>query len=678
MPVEVAKTAGFCFGVNRAVKILEELTERGEKVCTLGPIIHNPQVIDDFQKKGVRIIDSPDEADKDSTVVIRAHGITVQTRQRLDELGIRYVDTTCPYVMKIHKIVGENTTENNVLLIAGDDKHPEVCGFRSVAKGESFVVKTLEETEKLFEDNPELFQKEIILVFQTTFSVEEGKKILNFLKNLCTKAIYFDTICKATQNRQQEALEMSKRCDAMIVVGGHFSSNTVKLRSVCEKNCPTFLIESAKELHDIDFSAFSLVGVTAGASTPARIIKEVHITMSEILNNENQTSDDIYFVKAMEENSEGAVNTEAHVVGIVVGMTPSEIQVDTGRKYAGFVPAEEYSNDPSADYQKELKIGDKIDLIIMKTNDSEGTMMLSKRRFDDKNAWDKIVEAYENKEMLEATIAQAVKGGVLAYPKGVRVFIPGSLLGVPKGSELTDCVGQTVKLLIIEADKQKKRAVGSVRAAKNIERSESFEKVWQDAEEGKEYIGTVKSIVPYGAFVDIGGAEGMVHISELSWKRIKNPSEVVSVGDEIKVYVKALIDEDGKRKISLGYKTADTNPWEIFIRNNEVGSVIDVKIVRFCTFGAFAEISEGLEGLIHISQIANRHIASPKDELTIGEVVKAKVIGIDTEKKHVNLSIRALLEDDEPVEAAEAAEEAEETVAEEAAEEAAPAEETAE
>ena len=672
MPVEVAKTAGFCFGVNRAVKILEELTERGEKVCTLGPIIHNPQVIDDFQKKGVRIIDSPDEADKDSTVVIRAHGITVQTRQRLDELGIRYVDTTCPYVMKIHKIVGENTSENNVLLIAGDDKHPEVCGFRSVAKGESFVVKTLEETGKLFENNPELFRKEIILVFQTTFSVEEGKKILNFLKNLCTKAIYFDTICKATQNRQQEALEMSKRCDAMIVVGGHFSSNTVKLRSVCEKNCPTFLIESAKELYDIDFSAFSLVGVTAGASTPARIIKEVHITMSEILNNENQTSDDIYFVKAMEENSEGAVNTEAHVVGIVVGMTPSEIQVDTGRKYAGFVPAEEYSNDPSADYQKELKIGDKIDLIIMKTNDSEGTMMLSKRRFDDKNAWDKIVEAYENKEMLEATIAQAVKGGVLAYPKGVRVFIPGSLLGVPKGSELTDCVGQTVKLLIIEADKQKKRAVGSVRAAKNIERSESFEKVWQDAEEGKEYIGTVKSIVPYGAFVDIGGAEGMVHISELSWKRIKNPSEVVSVGDEIKVYVKALIDEDGKRKISLGYKTADTNPWEIFIRNNEVGSVIDVKIVRFCTFGAFAEISEGLEGLIHISQIANRHIASPKDELTIGEVVKAKVIGIDTEKKHVNLSIRALLEDDEPVEAAE------EAVAEEAAEEAAPAEETAE
>lgn len=678
MPVEVAKTAGFCFGVNRAVKILEELTERGEKVCTLGPIIHNPQVIDDFQKKGVRIIDSPDEADKDSTVVIRAHGITVQTRQRLDELGIRYVDTTCPYVMKIHKIVGENTSENNVLLIAGDDKHPEVCGFRSVAKGESFVVKTLEETEKLFEDNPELFQKEIMLVFQTTFSVEEGKKILNFLKNLCTKAIYFDTICKATQNRQQEALEMSKRCDAMIVVGGHFSSNTVKLRSVCEKNCPTFLIESAKELYDIDFSAFSLVGVTAGASTPARIIKEVHITMSEILNNENQTSDDIYFVKAMEENSEGAVNTEAHVVGIVVGMTPSEIQVDTGRKYAGFVPAEEYSNDPSADYQKELKIGDKIDLIIMKTNDSEGTMMLSKRRFDDKNAWDKIVEAYENKEMLEATIAQAVKGGVLAYPKGVRVFIPGSLLGVPKGSELSESVGQTVKLLIIEADKQKKRAVGSVRAAKNIERSESFEKVWQDAEEGKEYIGTVKSIVPYGAFVDIGGAEGMVHISELSWKRIKNPSEVVSVGDEIKVYVKALIDEDGKRKISLGYKTADTNPWEIFIRNNEVGSVIDVKIVRFCTFGAFAEISEGLEGLIHISQIANRHIASPKDELTIGEVVKAKVIGIDTEKKHVNLSIRALLEDDEPVEVAEAAEEAEETVAEEAAEEAAPAEETAE
>lgn len=650
MPVEVAKTAGFCFGVNRAVDILDELTKKEKNVCTLGPIIHNPDVIADFEKRGVRIIDDPSQADKDSTVVIRAHGVPVETREKLKNLGLRYVDTTCPYVMKIHKIVAEMTTPDNVLLIAGDEKHPEVCGFRSVCRGASFVVKTLEETEALFAKDTELSKKEIIVVFQTTFSVEESKKILKFLKNLCTNANYFGTICRATQNRQQEAYEMSKRCDAMIVVGGRFSSNTVKLKSVCEENCPTFLIESAKELYDYDFSAFRLVGVTAGASTPAGIIKEVHITMSEILNNENKTSDDIYFVKAMEENSEGTVNTEAHVEGIVVGMTPSEIQVDTGRKYAGFVPAEEYSNDPSADFQKELKVGDKIDLIIMKTNDSEGTMMLSKRRYDDKNAWEKIVEAYENKEILEAKIAQAVKGGVLAYPKGVRVFIPGSLLGVPKDTELSEVVGETVKLLIIEADKQKKRAVGSVRAAKNIERGENFERVWQDAEEGKEYIGTVKSIVPYGAFVDIGGAEGMVHISELSWKRIKNPSEVVSVGDEIKVYIKALVDEDGKRKISLGYKTADTNPWEIFIRNNQVGSVIDVKIVRFCTFGAFAEISEGLEGLIHISQIADRHIASPKDELTIGEVVKAKVIGIDAEKKHVNLSIRALLEDSEPAE----------------------------
>ena len=642
MPVEIAKTAGFCFGVNRAVKILEEMTDKGEKVCTLGPIIHNPQVIDDFKNRGVRIIDSPDEADKDSTVVIRAHGITVQTRQRLDELGIKYVDTTCPYVMKIHKIVGENTNESNVLLIAGDDRHPEVCGFRSVAKGASYVIKTLEEAEQLFEGNKELFQKEIILVFQTTFSVEEGKKILKFLKKVCTKAICFDTICKATQNRQQEALEMSKHCDAMIVVGGHFSSNTVKLRSVCEKNCPTFLIENAKELYDIDLSAFRLIGVTAGASTPARIIKEVHITMSEILNNENKTSDDIYFVKAMEENSEGAVNTEAHVEGIVVGMTPSEIQVDTGRKYAGFVPAEEYSNDPSADYQKELKIGDKIDLIIMKTNDSEGTMMLSKRRFDDKNAWEKIVEAYDNKEILEATIAQAVKGGVLAYPKGVRVFIPGSLLGVPKGSELSDSVGQTVKLLIIEADKQKKRAVGSVRAARNIERSESFEKVWQDAEEGKEYIGTVKSIVPYGAFVDIGGAEGMVHISELSWKRIKHPSDVLKVGDVIDVYIKALDPE--KKKISLGYRKDEDNPWEILRKNYPEGTVIDAEIVSLTDFGAFARVIPGIDGLIHISQIADRRIEKPSDVLKVGDKVQAKIIGIDFDKKRVSLSIRALLE----------------------------------
>lgn len=645
MPVEIAKTAGFCFGVNRAVKMLYEIVDSGKKVCTLGPIIHNPGVIEELSERGVKIIDSPSEADPDSTVVIRAHGITRQTREQLEKSGLSFVDTTCPYVMKIHNIILQHSSQDNTVIIAGDEKHPEVCGFRSQCRGRSFVVKTSGEVEELARKNPELCENEIIFVAQTTFSVEEGKKIIKTLQKLYTKAQLFDTICKATQNRQSEALEMSKRMDAMIVVGGRFSSNTVKLKAVCEQNCPTFLVERAEELRSHDFSAFHSVGITAGASTPAQIIKEVHIIMSEILNNEQQTSDDIYFVKAMEENSDGAVSTEAHVEGIVVGMTPSEIQVDTGRKYAGFVPAEEYSNDPTADYMKELKIGDKIDLIIMKTNDSEGTMMLSKRRFDDANAWDKIVEAKDNKTVLDAVITQAVKGGVLAYPMGARVFIPGSLLGVAKGAELSESVGEKVRLIVIEADRQKKRAVGSVRAARSLERAENFEKIWAEAEEGKEYTGVVKSIVPYGAFVDIGGAEGMVHISELSWKRIKNPSEVVSVGDEIKVFIKSLIgDGEGKRKISLGYKTADTDPWQIFIKNNEVGSVIDVKIMRFCTFGAFAEISEGLEGLIHISQIADRHIATPKDELTIGETVKAKVIGIDEEKKHVNLSIRALLE----------------------------------
>lgn len=651
MPIEIAKTAGFCFGVNRAVKMLYELVDGGKKVCTLGPIIHNPSVISELEGRGVKIISEPCEAEKDSTVVIRAHGITRQMRAELENNGLSYVDTTCPFVMKIHKIIEENSTAENAVIIAGDESHPEVCGFRSQCRGESFVIKSSEEVERLAREKPELCEKQIIFVSQTTFSVEESKKIIKTLQKLYTKADLFDTICNATQNRQQEAREMSERVDAMIVVGGRFSSNTVKLKAVCEENCPTFLIESAKELYSLPLSGFRSIGVTAGASTPARIIKEVHIIMCEILNNEQQTSDDIYFVKAMEENSDGAVSTEAHVEGIVVGLTPSEIQVDTGRKYAGFVPAEEYSNDPTADYLKELKIGDKIDLIIMKTNDSEGTMMLSKRRYDDANAWDKIVEAKDNKDVLEAVITQAVKGGVLAYPMGARVFIPGSLLGVAKGADLADSVGSKVKLIIIEADRQKKRAVGSVRAARSIERAENFEKVWAEAEEGKEYVGVVKSIVDYGVFVDIGGAEGMVHISELSWKRIKHPSEVVSVGDEIKVYIKSLIDNgEGKRKISLGYKTADTDPWQIFLANNEVGSVIDVKIMRFCTFGAFAEISEGLEGLIHISQIANRHIASPKDELTIGETVKAKVIGIDTEKKHVNLSIRALLEDSEPAE----------------------------
>ena len=654
--ITLAKTAGFCFGVDRAVSTLYNMVEGGKRVCTLGPIIHNPSVIEDLEKKGVHIIEHPAQAPQDTTVVIRTHGVEKFVIDELQKRGLDYIDLTCPFVMKIQKIVERHSKKDRLLLIAGDENHPEVRGFRSRWEGESLVYKNEEELTRLLENHPEIEIKEVYVVAQTTFSVKEWEKTSKNLKKLCTNGFFFDTICSATNDRQKEAFELSLRSDAMIVVGGRSSSNTAKLKAVCEKNCPTFLVETARELAKYDFSRFRSVGVTAGASTPAGIIKEVLSTMSEILN-EQTNPEEMSFEAALEENLK-SMSSDQKVRGVVVGIAPNEIQVDIGRKYAGFVPIEEYSNDPTADPKSELKIGDEIDLIIMKTNDSEGTMMLSKRRFDAIAAWDNIMKAKEDEEILEGVVAEAVKGGVLVYSQGVRVFIPGSLTGLPREADLSELVKTKVRFRIIDVDKAKKRAVGSIRSVVREERKAATEAFWAQIEEGQEYTGTVKSLTSYGAFVDLGGVDGMVHISELSWKRIKHPSEVVKEGDVVKVYVKALDREN--RKISLGYKRVEDNPWEILKRDYPVGSVVKAKVVGLTTFGAFANVIDGIDGLIHISQIADRHIASPKEVLSIGDEVDVKITDIDFEKKRVSLSIRALLEpQEEAVEADEAAEEAE-------------------
>ncbi len=654
--IEVAKTAGFCFGVDRAVNTLYELVAENKKVCTLGPIIHNPSVISDLESRGVGIIEHPADTPPETTVVIRTHGVERFVIDELQKRSIDYIDLTCPFVMKIQKIVERHSSKDRLLLIAGDPNHPEVRGFRSRWEGESLVYKNEAELELLLESHPEIATGEVYVVAQTTFSVKEWKKTSKNLKKLCTNGYFFDTICSATNDRQQEAQALSSRCDAVVVVGGRASSNTAKLKAVCEKNCPTFLVETARELYDLGLPRFRSLGVTAGASTPAGIIKEVLSTMSEILN-EQTNSEEMSFEAALEENLK-SMSSDQKVLGVVVGIAPNEIQVDIGRKYAGFVPIEEYSNDPTADPKAELKIGDEINLIIMKTNDSEGTMMLSKRRYDAIAAWDNILAAKENEEILEGVVAEAVKGGVLVYAQGVRVFIPGSLTGLSRDAELSELVKTKVRFRIIDVDKAKKRAVGSIRSVAREERKAATDAFWAQLEEGQEYNGTVKSLTSYGAFVDLGGVDGMVHISELSWKRIKHPSEIVKEGDVVNVFVKALDREN--RKISLGYKRIEDNPWEILKRDYPVGSVVEATVVGLTTFGAFATVIDGVDGLIHISQIADRHIASPKEVLNIGDVVTVKITEIDFEKKRVSLSIRALLEPQDEGEEAFEAEEVEE------------------
>ena len=674
MRVILAKTAGFCFGVDRAVNMAYELANSGARAATLGQLIHNSLVTDDLAAKGVRIISSPAEAQRGETVIIRAHGVAAEVYEELNGTGAEICDATCPFVKKIHRIVAENSGDDTEVFIAGDPNHPEVIGIKGHCKGEVNIFNSEAELDEIIKNDGKNYDKRIIAVSQTTFSQKVWKICKEKIKKYYTNAKIFDTICFATRERQDEAALISKQSDMMIIIGDRHSSNTAKLKAVCSENCDTYLVERAAELNTINFSHCATVGVTAGASTPSAIIKEVLFAMSEIVNettniqveevpSEVAAAEDMDFSAALEESLNN-MSTDQRVKGVVMGITPTEIQVDIGRKHAGFVPMDEYSADPNADAAKELKVGDTLDLIIMKTNDAEGTVMLSKRRFDAQKAWTDIIAAEEDGRVLEGTVAEVIKGGILVVSGGVRIFIPASLATERKDEPLEDLLKKTVKFRIIEVNKQRRRAVGSIRAVLKDMRKEAAEAFWAQAEVGQKYHGVVKSMTNYGAFVDIGGVDGMVHISEMSWKRIKNPAEVFSIGQEVDVYIKALDTEN--KKISLGYRRDEDNPWEILRKNYPEGSVIEAEIVGLTTFGAFARIIPGIDGLIHISQIADRHISKPQDVLTVGDKVTCKITAIDFDKKRVSLSIRALIEP-----AAEEAAEEEAAPAEEAVEESA-------
>lgn len=666
----LAETAGFCFGVDRAVNLVYSLVNDGKKVCTLGPIIHNAQLVGDLEQRGVKIIDSIDECPDGYMVVVRTHGVEKSVIDDIENKNIDYVDATCPFVKKIHRIVKKFDSSVPVL-VAGDVNHPEVIGIRSYCNGKSFVFKNDEELQKILQNDYIDKNKKIICVSQTTFSLEEWKKCEKIIKKVCTNCEIFDTICNATADRQNEAYEISKKSDAMIVIGGRHSSNTCKLRDVSSAHCRSFLIETADELKSIDLSPYNVIGVTAGASTPSVIIKEVLKSMSEEIKEKEvettsavteevvetaETADKAVKEPAVKASADGEASFEELlnesfkenenskvVTGTVVSITPTEVYVDVpGRKQTGVVAFNDLSAEPIDKCEDVVSVGDEIDLVIMKTDDQDGVLKLSKKLVDAQKGWDDIVAAKENDEILEGTVTQIIRGGVLVTTKGTRVFVPASLSGVPRNQELDSIKGQTVRFKIIDITPARRRAVGSIKVVADAERKEKQDAVWATLEVGKKMTGTVKSLTSYGAFVDLGGIDGMIHISELSWSRIKHPSEVVKVGDTVEVTIKALDEET--RKISLGFKNIEDSPWEIMKRDYPVGSVVDARIVSFATFGAFANILPTVDGLIHISQISWDRIQTPQDVLKIGDVVKAKIIDIDYDKKRVSLSIKELLD----------------------------------
>jgi (E)-4-hydroxy-3-methyl-but-2-enyl pyrophosphate reductase len=648
--VTVAKSAGFCFGVDRAVKMVYGELEKGTRVATLGPIIHNQDVVDDMTAKGARIISSVDELEDGETVVIRSHGVDREVYRQIEAKGNRMLDATCPFVSRIHHIVSEKTKEGYFILIAGDKDHPEVQGIVGHCDQNYLVFKDNVELSDFFENSYKKFGKKLAFVEQTTYNIVVWEKCLNVIPKNDPDIFIADTICSATDARQSDAAELAKSSDIMIVVGGRHSSNTVKLYEVCSRYCKTYHIENSDELHSLNLPDAERIGITAGASTPAYIIKEVQTKMTE---NENLTAnmdEDIDFAQALDESFK-KIHTGEKVKGTVVAVNNTEAIVDLGTKHTGYVALDDLTDDSTKKPGDIVSVGDEIDLIVIKVNDAEGTVALSKRKVDEQAGYENILKAKEEGTVLEGVVQHVVNKGVTLTVQGVRVFIPASLTGLPRGAELEQLLKQKVEFIVIEVTEGRKRAVGSIKAVQNAKKAEAQAKFWETAKVGDVFTGKVKSLTSFGAFVDLGGIDGMVHISELSWKRIKHPSEVVSVGDTLEVYIKDL-DREANR-ISLGFKKAEDNPWEIFKANYKVGDVVKATIVSITNFGAFAQIIDGVDGLIHISQIADRKVENVKDVLSVGDVVDVKIIDIDTESKRISISIRALLEDQADDDAAE-------------------------
>ena len=722
MKTEIADKAGFCFGVARAVKIAQRAAEGKDKTVTYGMLIHNRDVTEELKNLGVGTVESVDEIKSGVNVIIRAHGISAAEESEINNRGAKIIDATCPFVKKIHTIAAAAAANGAEVIIVGDPNHPEVKGIDGRCLGRGHIINSIEEAERIKSD---ILSDNVVIVAQTTLRKDFFKKIEKILKKHFTNAKIFDTICSATDERQKAAAELASRADCMIVIGAAESSNTKKLYELCSEHCEnTVAVENDKELKKYikqgKFPAFKkLVGITAGASTPDSVIKEVYLTMAE--NNE------MNFAEALEETLKPIKSGEV-VKGVVIGVTPTEVRVDIGNKYDGVIPLSELTDDTNADINDLVKVGEEVEVYVVHVSDRDGVVTLSKKKIDAVKGMEELKTAFENNEILTGRVIELVKGGVVSIVNCVRVFIPASECAERFLADLGVLLGTEQKFRIIKMDvdrRGRQRVVGSIKSVAKEESEKAAAEFWANAEEGKQYTGTVKSLTSFGAFVDLGGVDGLihiselspvrishpseavkvgdkidvyikelnkeenrislvkelkekkaeefganaeigkqytgtvksltsfgafvdlggvdglVHISELSWQRIKHPSEVVKVGDTINVYIKDMNKETGK--ISLGYKKEEDSPWVKGTENLNVGDTIKCKIVRILPFGAFAEVAPYVDGLIHISQISNERIGKPSDVLAIGDVVEAKIVEINNDTKQIGLSMKALM-----------------------------------
>ena len=637
MPLEVAAHAGFCMGVKRAVEMAEKAAQDGIPSCTLGDLIHNPAVVAELEKKGLVSVHTAEEAGS-RRVLIRSHGVSRDVMEQLEKAGCDVLDLTCPFVSRMHRIVEESSRDGTPVIIVGEREHPEVQGTAGWAHGSVYVAATPENAAEL----PEM--EKAAAVSQTTFPPEKWEAVLKALRGKVGSLDAHCTICNATEIRQKEAAEMAERMDAMIVVGGRNSANTRKLFDVCRSRCEkVILVESAAEIPPAFANMDSeKIGITAGASTPTDSLKEVVTRMSELENKDlthPQEEENHNDFMAEVESTLVRIRPGQTLTGKVVQITEDEVCVSIGYKADGLIKRADLVD-------QDVKLDDEIEVEVVKVNDGEGNVLLSQRNIVNRKAWDALMEKYEAGEYVEAVGKEAVKGGLIADIGGVRAFVPASQLSQRYVEKIENFVGEPMKLKIIEVDKQKKRVVASRKAVVAEESAAKKKEAWEKLEEGIVIHGIVRRLTDFGAFVDVGGVDGLIHITDLSWGRIKHPSEVVKPNQEVDVKVLSLDRE--KERIQLGYKQLQPHPWDNAVEKYPEGEIVDGKVVRITDFGAFVELEPGLDGLVHISQCATTRVAKVEDAVKVGEEVKVKVLGVDPEKKRISLSIRQVLEPEVP------------------------------
>lgn len=624
MEIIISKHAGFCFGVERAINTALETIKNEEIVYSYGPLVHNQQVVDYLKDKGIITVDSiEDLKDKEvGAVIIRSHGLPKHTIEEIEKLGFKIVDCTCPFVKSVHKKVSEYSDKGYNISIIGDKDHPEVIGINGWCNNEAYIVNTVEDANNLE------FMDKVCIVSQTTNNIDKFTEISKIVENKANEAIIFNTICNATRLRQESAVELAKEVDAMIVLGGKNSSNTKKLADVSRVyNKNVYLIESISEISLQELNKFNKIGITAGASTPDWIIKEAVRVMENFNKDEMMEAIDSSFKR---------INRGDVLKGTVLYVTNNEVMVNINYKSDGIIQREELSKDSNVNPKEMFKVGDEIDVYVLKLDDGEGNVVLSTKRVEYLKDWVKLEDKFKNDEIVEAKVKNTVKGGLIASVNGINGFIPASQISVKFVKDLNQFVGKTLKCKIIDFDVEKKKLILSSKAVEKEERDKKKKNLWENIHENDIIKGRVQRITDFGAFVDVGGVDGLIHISDMAWYRIKHPSEVLKEGQEVEVKVLSIDKEKGK--ISLGLKQTLQEPWEEFIKNYKVGDVIEGEVVNLLDFGAFVRLINGVDGLLHVSQISNDHIEKPSDVLKIGDKIKVEIVDIDEENKKVNLS----------------------------------------